>query len=475
MRLSIPIAIIIAIFPISIHPEIIKKEKNYSSSCTEKNVNAYIKDGKIDLAYREAGKIYNNCPEKKFAKLYAKLAFWNKDTETAYGLIEYLDPESRLYRQIYASKIIQEIKRGGNPKIPIFLKNDYDVLMTRIQVLIKDGKFQNAYRLSRQLYLKYHSRESVQLQANLLFWMEKYEKSLNMFKRLNDEKHINEIRRILLEKKLEKTNGIIWQAWLESDRVRARKAFDTLSEKERKAYRKLYRDNACRMETTHMLGIGFEQISYSDHRYRDHTDFLEFTLPIRNYTVYGRIEQTDRYGLKDEKLSVELYPPGQNGYWGYASFSVTPDADFYSIYSSGAYIYKEFERNQIGVGYLYSHYKTQDSHVAQVDFAHYLSDYMTLRGVYYHDFSSNSYAIMGEWRYSTPCHLDIKGTYVYSSSNEMLQDTRLLHDRGHNAQFYLEYPLYSSFSIGGKILWQQSLGENHYTTRGLSLFFRSYW
>jgi len=445
------------------------------SACTDPAIDRSVREGRIRHARELAEALYRRCPERRNARLYAKLAFWDKDIRTAYSLRKFLDPESSLFRQISASHVIREIERGKRPDIPDFLQEDYDVIIARIRASIRRKNFENAYRLSRILYRKYRSREALELQANLLLWMERYRESLPLFSRLGNAKRVEEIRQIILDRKLEETNRRIRKAWFDSDRTAARKIFDGLSEKERTLYRKKYRQNACRVETMHMLGMGFDQVSYSDHRYRDHTDYLEFTLPVENYTLYGKLEQTDRYRMKDRKLSMEIYPPGRNGYWGYFSFSVTPDADFYSRYSAGAYLYREFEREQIGFGYLFSHYDLQDSQVVQLDFTHYLSDYMTLRGVSYYDLVSHSYALLGEWRYTTPCHLDLKGTYVYSSSNELLQDTRMLHDRGHNFQFDLEYPLGKSLSIGGRLLWQQSLGENRYTTRGVSLFIRTYW
>jgi YaiO family outer membrane protein len=224
-----------------------------------------------------------------------------------------------------------------------------------------------------------------------------------------------------------------------------------------------------------MIGIGVDFRRYSDHRYRDRNNYLEWTLPIGDGTFYGKFEETDRYGKNDRKISVELYPPGRGGYWGYLALSYSPRASFYSDYSIAGYLYKEWGADQWGIGYHYSHYPLQDSHLVQLDYTHYLSDYMTLRGVYYYDIQSRSYAMLGEWRYHTPCHLDLKATYVYSSSNELLPDSRLLDDRGHNVELYVEYPFQKAFSLGGKLLWQKSLGYSRYTAEGVSFFLRKYW
>jgi len=452
-----------------------RSDNNASNPCSVVPINLLVQKGKIPQAYRLSQKLYHKCPDTSHTRLYAKLAFWSGDISAASRMIDSFDKNSTLYHQIYAAKVIHELKNGLFPTIPSFLQDDYDVLAARINAEIKRKHFEKAYRLSQRLYNRYHTREGLELQANLLFWMKRYDESLKLFQRLSDREKIRQIRQIILDEKLARTDQLITEAWQQSDKKLARETFKSLNKQEQSLYRTRYRDNACRAESTRMLGIGFDHISYSDHRYRDHTNYLEFTIPIEKTTVYGKLEDTDRYGLNDKKLSLEIYPPGMYGYWGYFSFSITPDADFYSHYSAGANIYKDFGSEEIGIGYLYSHYDLQDSHLAHLEYTHFFSDYLSLKGAYYYEFFSNSYAIEAEGRYATPCHLELKLTYVYSSSNELLTDSRILKDRGHNLQLWAEYPLTRSLSIGGKALWQQSLADPRYTTHGFSLFFRKYW
>ena len=446
-----------------------------TETCAVTPVDQLIREGKIPSAYALAQTLYQRCPDPVHRRLYAKLAFWNKEIDTAYRLIDAFDPKEKLYRQIYAAKIIRDLKHGGHPAIPKFLETDYDVLAARIEAEIRRGNFPRAYRLSRTLYNRYRTKEALEYQANLLLWMKRYPESLERFQKLGDRKRVREIRKIMLEEKLARTDRRITEAWQHSDKRRARETFERLDPAEKDLYRRRYRDNACRVESTRMLGIGFDHVSYSDHRYRDHTNYLEFTLPIERTTIYGKLEDTDRYGLHDTRLSLEIYPPGVGEYWGYISLSVTPDADFYSHYSVGANLYRDFGSEEIGIGYLYSHYDLQESHLAHLEYTHFFSDYLSLKGAYYYEFLSRSYALQAEARYATPCHLEIKATYVYSSSNELLTDSRILQERGHNLQLELEYPLTRHLSVGGRLLWQQSLENTRYTTRGASLFFRSYW
>ncbi len=474
------ICLILPLAVTGLHAETTKEGKDSNvtaaaDSCALDPINTLIREGKIPAAYALSKTLYARCHDRPHRRLYAKLAFWSKDLSTAYRLIDAFDPNEKLYRQIYAARIIRDLKHGGRPAIPPFLEKDYDVLSARIDAEIRRGNFSHAYRLSRRLYKLYHTKEALEYQANLLLWMKRYPESLKRFRQLGDREKVKELQKIILEERLARTDRKITEAWKRSDKERARKIFEHLDSGAKKLYRRRYRDNACRVESTRMLGIGFDHVSYSDHRYRDHTDYLEFTLPIQRFTVYGKVEKTDRYGLHDTRLSLEIYPPGVGEYWGYFSLSVTPDADFYSHYSAGVNLYRDFGSEEIGVGYLYSHYDLQDSHLAHLEYTHFFSDYLSLKGAYYYEFSSHSYALQAEASYSTPCHLEIKATYVYSSSNELLTDSRILRERGHNLQLELEYPLTRHLSVGGRLLWQQSLQSTRYTTRGLSLFFRSYW
>jgi YaiO family outer membrane protein len=443
--------------------------------CSTEVVEKMIQQNRLHQAYRLSQKLYMRCHEKSLGRLEAKLAFWNGDIDRAYRLLGLFDPNEKLYRQIYAAKTLKDLKRGKHPTIPPFLENDYDILAARIEQKIRQHRFEEAYRLSRRLYTLYHTREGLELQANLLFWMKRYAQSLRLFKKLKDRKKIEQVQRAMMEAKLARVDREITREWRNSNRLKARALFENLSPKEQEFYRNRYRDNACRVESTRMIGMGFDHVTYSDHRYRDHTDYLEFTLPIKRFTIYGKIEDTHRYGLHDTKLYAEIYPPAYKGFWGYLAFSVTPHAEFYSRYSVGAYLYKDIGNEEFGIDYLYSHYAALDSHLLDIEYRHYFNAYLSVRGIYYYEFTSHSYAGGMEVDYETPCHLTIKADYLYSSAKEQLSDNRIFDEKGHTFTLEAEYPLTRSTSIGGKLLWQRSLGEHHYSSRGLSLYLRHYW
>jgi YaiO family outer membrane protein len=446
-----------------------------TGQCGTKAVDALIQQDKLHQAYRLSQNLYARCHDKTLGRLEAKLAFWNGDIDKAYSLLGLFQPKEKLYRQIYAAKVLKDIKGGKYPAIPPFLENDYDILAARIEQKIRQHRFEEAYRLSRRLYSLYHTREGLELQANLLFWMKRYSQSLQLFKRLGDRKKIKQVRGAMMEEKLARVDREIGQEWRNSNKLKARELFESLSPEEQEYYRSHYRDNACRVESTRMVGMGFDHVTYSDHRYRDHTNYLEFTLPIERFTVYGKIEDTHRYGLHDTKFTAEIYPPAYKGFWGYLTFSVTPNADFYSRYSIGAYLYKDIGNEEFGIGYLYSHYATLDSHLIDIEYRHYFNAYLSIRGIYYYEFTSHSYAGGVEIDYETPCHVKIKASYLYSSAKEQLSDYRILDERGHNFMLEAEYPLTRSLSLGGRLLWQRSIGAHHYSSRGISLYLRHYW
>ncbi len=445
------------------------------SSCDIKAVNSLIQSDKIRQAYKLSKEFYSKCHTLEFGRLYAKLAFWNKEIDTAYALIDLFKPKEKLYQQIYAAKIIHDLNRGLHPKIPTFLEKDYDVLAARIEQLIREHRFKEAYLLSRRLYRLYKTQEALQMQANLLFWMKRYHQSLKLFKSLGDKEKIKQIREILLEEKLAQIDRKITKAWERSEKILAKSYFDKLNKKEQKIYRSRYRNNACRVEHIRMLGFGYEYTSYSDDRYLDQSKFLEFTLPIKRFTIYGKIEDTNRYSLHDTKIYAEIYPTGFNGYWGYLSLSITPQPDFYSRYSIGAYLYKNIGDEELGVGYLYSRYSDIGTHLLTLQLRHYFNAYLSLKGAYSYEFRSRSYAFELALSYETPCHLKSKIAYLYSSAHEEISDDQILSERGVNLLFEIEYPFAKSFSLNAKLQWHQSRGDQHYNSKGISLSIRYYW
>ncbi len=443
--------------------------------CDTSLINKLIRKGKIKTAFAISKKMYIKCPDENHKRLYAKLAFWNKNISAAYSLINAFNPQEKLYRQIYAVKTLQDIKNGITPKIPDFLQNNYDILAARINLEIKHKNFAKAYKISKKLYSLYHSKEALEIKANLLLWMHKYKKSLKYFKILKNEKKVKEIEHAILKEKTEQINSKILKALKNSNKQKARLLFKNLNTEEKEFYRKKYPQNACKVESTRMIGIGFEHKSHSSRTYRDHSNYLEFSMPIQRYTVYAKIQNTNRYNFSDSQLYLEIYPPAfKKGYWGYFSISYTPNAKFYSRISLGANLFKDLNKEEFGIGYIYSRYKNRDSDMFHIEWTHYFTDKISLKEAYYYELISRSQAFEMEFAYTSPCHLKLKASYLYSNSNELLSDNKILENSGHHFQLDFEYPLTRHISIGGALSWERTLNR-HSTARGINLFLRKYW
>jgi len=439
------------------------------------SINSLIKKGEISQAYLLSKKAYSLCGDNAHGELYAKLAWWNHHPYEAYGLLHHIPKDSPLYQKIYAAKILADLRNGKTPKIPSFLNNHYDILIERYRRAMREKRFSQAYALASKLYRAYPNREARSLQALSLMAMKRYKESLAIYRSLGDTKRIHDLEQILLEQKLQKRNDEITVAWRGSNRPLAKKLFDDLSEKEQKLFREKYPINTCRVESLHMAGIGAQWVHHDDHRYRDRSFYVEGYFPVDRYTIYAKAEHTERYQDEDQQFSIEIYPPGWKGTWGYLSLTVSDQGGFYSDYSAGIYLYHQFGEYEVGGGYRYSHYQNTIAHLVQLEATRYLSDFMTIRGVAYYELVSGSYAFEAEWRYRTPCHVEWRVDYIYSHSKERLSDTVLGEGRSHKLLLGVEYPISRSVSVGGELSWERHFGPNHYTSYGINVFIRKYW
>jgi len=438
-------------------------------------INELIQSHQIPQAYQKAKETYALCPDQEHGALYAKLAWWNHRPYEAYGLLYHIPKDTPLYQKIYAAKILADLRKGKHPKIPPFLETHYDILIEKYRQAMNEKRFSAAYRFATKLYRSHPNKEARSLQAISLMAMKRYKESLAIYRELGDQKRIHTLEHLLMEQKLQKLNDTITIAWRKSDRPLAKKLFESLSEKEQRLFREKYPINTCRVESLHMAGIGVRWIHHDDHRYRDRSFYVEGYFPVDRYTIYAKAEHTERYRDEDQQFSMEIYPPGWKGTWGYLSLSVSDQGGFYSDYSVGVYLYHQFGEYEIGGGYRYSHYQNTIAHLVQLEATRYLNDFMTLRGVAYYELVSGSYALEAEWRYRTPCHVEWRIDYIYSHSKERLSDTVLGEGKSHKLLLGFEYPLSDSMTIGGELSWEHHLAPSHYTSYGLNLFVRKYW
>ncbi len=290
--------------------------------------------------------------ERKLHLLYAKLLFWSNRPSDAKNAIEaYRTDDEVLYRKIYtawAIKMLQEKKKASEKlefiqQLENFARESYDVLWTEIQSLIEEKDLEQALKLSEKLAVRYpESREAQERFAVLLFWNGKYGKSLAAYQDLSRKygadyhEQIAQLETILRAGSEETKKEITKQRRKKRKSVYRKKADRQAAVPPK---RKKEPVEPAEMDKKHlaeyMTGIGFQKADYSDDRYRDRTKYIEMTLPVGDYTLYLKVQDTDRYNMNDKKIQGEFYPKLPDPQWGYLSFSYTPDTDFFSHYSIG--------------------------------------------------------------------------------------------------------------------------------------------
>jgi len=425
-------------------------------------INQLSKDGHINksiLLCKEARR--EDPTSKKLSTLYAKLLFWNHQPFLAKEVIApYKDHAPKLYKKIYTAWAITKLKQIKEPLKQIqfisildtFTTKSYDIQWVKIDAYIKQKEFNLALKNAQKLSKKYpKSKELHERIASLLFWTKQYKKSLTYYTILTKKYHIN------YQTKIQKIKNTIALSKGISDKQK------NIIEVPKK--------------TKHMMGFGYQNSDFSDNRYLDNTKYFEITMPINTYTLYLKILHTQRYGDKDTKVEGEFYPLLPNPHWGYLSFSLADNADFFSKYSIGWHHYYNWGHWQWSMGYTFNHYKNNNINLFTGEYSYYFTDEYYIKQTFYYVPANNSYALLNQIRYRALSHLEGYLNYTISHSSEELPDSDLFTGTdSQTIELGLEYPLTISTSIGTSFSKEWLDGEHQDYTRTTSkLFLKFYW
>lgn len=423
---------------------------------------------------KEARSILSECLKKEPDMirphlLYAKFLYWDAKPILAKEAIEpYKMYDKELYEKIYTAWAVTMLKKEKTPRSKIefirtlmpSVQESYDVRWKAIESYIRIKQFKKALSLTKALVRKYpQSREAQERLATLLFWNGQFQNSLHQYITLQKQygnhykKQIRQLKIIVHKRPAHK--------------VRPKKSAPDIAQKTQKKH-----------PAKHMAGAGIHHASFSDKRYKDETYYIEATLPINTYTLYIKAQHTDRYGLKDSKISGEFYPKMPEPYWGYLSFSFTPQADFFSKESLGWHQFYGYKQWQFGLGYEWGAYKSENIGLLSGEYSYYFTDSLYGRQAFYYVPSNHSWALLSELKYQTPQHLEWHITYTVSASNEKKEASNLLGktDKKH-IELGGEHPLYQNYTIGMKLgkEWLKSEYQNKYRRSYFDLSLRYRW
>lgn len=467
------------------------------SSKTEE-IQTAIKENNLHKALTLAKITYEtDNKNQEYIYLYAKLLFWNHRTFEAWEIARGLDIHNQDYmdlqNQIREAKSVAALTNAkNNPEVflKIYksasekLRNSYDIKIWYINILMRTKQFKTALSEIRQLSDRYPNSETLQIEARLLFWMESYEESLRIYEKLSsgikDRRYDAEIEKVkkAIQAKRIATSYLKIKGYLKARETKKAKVEYERLQEDKTEFDKQHADIVCKMNGTHMFGMGALRYYYSDKRYKDLTQYTEFTLPIAKSTLYTRVENVQRYGEEDNRVYGEFYPQLPESYWGYVSFSKTFNADFLSLYSLGMHLYKETGTWQLGGGLVYSKYTNASPVTLNIEYAKYLQDELVWRQVLFFVPKYGSYALLNQLHYQTPCHVDWQLNYIYSHTNEPLEDNvNFMGNKMHKLEIVFEVPLMKNqYSIGGMgSIEKDTILNETIDKRGVSFFFRRYW
>jgi len=449
-----------------------------------KDINTLATNKQLKKALPLAKKLYINNPTRKdVAQNYAKLLFWDGQVDSAYSVLKSSgDSSSKLYKQIYISKALKNINSFKSStkkiktidKLESFAQKDYEILWTKMQAYIKLHQFYNALKVAKKLHRLYpKSIEAHESMARLYFWTKRYKSSLNTYyalRKKTNKSYAKEIRKVKNAIAIRNKPKVIPTKEKELDTKFAvndkfkYKAIPLSVENEKKA---------------HMVGIGYDYFEFSDKRYTDNTKYIEATIPVWDFVLYNRVDDTHRYGLHDTQYYAELYPTMPKPWWGYLSLSFTPSADFYSKYSIGWHQYYDIGNWEFGLGYNYAKYSDIHTNTLIALYTYYFNDNLYFTQTGYYVTSNKSWSVSNRLDYKVAPHHKYYISYIKSDSYENDDQISIILRNNIKSDKFLigcEVPVYMNYHLGLDASYEDfDAKNNNYSRKELNTYFRYYW
>lgn len=428
--------------------------------------------GKLKKAIKDTKKLLKSNPKNSDLHLiYARLLFWNNQPKKAKVAIEpFYKKDPKLYKKIYLSWALKLLKEKPDPKSKIdFIhtldtntQKSYDILLIHIQSSIALKKLGKALKLSHILAKHYpKSREANELYARLLFWNKDYDKSLLAYNNLTKhygkhyQKEINQINTLKHHHR--------------SITTKTTPQTHTLTEESPNLLL-----NKSKLE--YLFGLGYNYADYTDNRYKDHTYFIESTLYLLDRPLYLRLNKVFRYGLLSYQLTGEYYPQLMKPHWRYFNFSFAPKSKFLAQYALGFHHFYTWGKWQVGFGYEWSRYATEDVHTLFGEYLYYLTDTLYFRQSASYIPTSDGWSVSLQIKEEKPEHLQWYTQFTMANNNENSGTYNVfIHSKNKRIEAGGEYPLHN-ISIGGHIGMEYIKGQyDAYHRTDATVFLRYYW
>ena len=419
------------------------------------------------------------------------------------------------------------------------MRENYDLNLLYIQALIRSGELTEAEKEARLFYNDFpKSNEAQQMLADLLFWQGHYTESLkhyhalyaktpspalkekisevesaqqNAFAKLNTAEQIKHYK-ARFEKQQKPRDGLkLAQLYLKTGAVEpalelleslARKyprdlevtrlymvsllntyhksdanhLLYRIDEEERTLLQEKYPFVYCRT-LVNKLEVGGYAFSYSDKRYSDNTFYIQYETPIHEYILVALLQETWRYGLRDTDIQADLYRSFKDQWWGYLTFSFSPEANFMPNFSGGGHLYKDIDVFELGFGYEYSYYTNSDVHMFIPEYSYYFWSGFTWNQKLYYVSGSKSYAIFSQLGYESNCHYKLQLEYTWANSNERIERVEVFQNsKSNELRVAGEYRLKPEWALGGSLSWGSYVTDvDRYSKDGLQLYVRRAW
>ena len=419
------------------------------------------------------------------------------------------------------------------------IRESYDLHLLYIQALIRSGELAQAEREAKLFYNDFpKSSEAQQMLADLLFWQGHYAESLkhyhalyaktpspalkekisevesaqqDAFAKLNIVEQIKHYK-VCFEEQQKPRDGLkLAQLYLKTGAVEpALEVLESLArkyprdleitrlymvsllntyhksdanhllyridEEERALLQEKYPFVYCRT-LVNKLEIGGYAFTYSDQRYSDNTFYIQYETPIQEYILVALLQETWRYGLRDTDIQADLYRAFEDQWWGYLTFSFSPEANFMPNFGGGGHLYKDIGPFELGFGYEYSHYSNSDVHMFVPEYSYYFWSGFTWNQKLYYVPASKSYAIFSLLGYESSCHYKLQVEYTWANSNERIERVEVFQNsKSNELRIAGEYRLMPEWAVGGSLSWGSYVTDvDQYSKDGLQLYIRRAW
>ena len=408
-------------------------------------IQALIRSGELAQAEREAKLFYNDFPKSSEAQqMFADLLFWQGH------YAESLKHYHALYAKTPSPALKEKISEVESAQQDAFAKLNIVEQIKHYKVCFEEQqKPRDGLKLA-QLYLKTGAVEpALEVLESLA---RKYPRDL-------------EITRLYMVSLL--------NTYHKSD---ANHLLYRIDEEERALLQEKYPFVYCRT-LVNKLEIGGYAFTYSDQRYSDNTFYIQYETPIQEYILVALLQETWRYGLRDTDIQADLYRAFEDQWWGYLTFSFSPEANFMPNFGGGGHLYKDIGPFELGFGYEYSHYSNSDVHMFVPEYSYYFWSGFTWNQKLYYVPASKSYAIFSLLGYESSCHYKLQVEYTWANSNERIERVEVFQNsKSNELRIAGEYRLMPEWAVGGSLSWGSYVTDvDQYSKDGLQLYIRRAW